>query len=264
MVEFAEETITIEHCDAVAIVRFNPALDGTIGNKGAASLADGIAKLLDHRDVNAIVITGSQPGVFIRHANLDQIVRAGAALLAGQANEDDFLRSPFQRLCGMLDAAEKPVIAAINGTCMGGGLEIALACTMRIASRQVEKIGLPEIRLGIPPGAGGPQRLARLVGSHRARLFVLEGRVIDAETALTLGVIDEITDDAVARAVSCAEGYARRSPSVVAEILRQTHANDTEDLADNAIGFARCLTESGTVSDLRAVSEGGADIDSLP
>jgi enoyl-CoA hydratase/carnithine racemase len=155
------------------------------------------------------------------------------------------------------------VIAAINGTCMGGGLEIALACTMRIASPLVDKIGLPEIRLGIPPGAGGPQRLARLMGAHRARLFVLEGRVTDAATALALGIIDEVADDALERAASYGAGFARRSPTVVAEILRQTRAKDADDVAENALGFARCLAEAGSGPALRAVSESGADIDSL-
>lgn len=235
---------------AVAIVTFHPARDGTISNKGAAALARIIEVELANAATRAIILTGAQAGVFIRHANLAQIARAAEAVASGNASEADFAGSPFATLGAMLDAANKPVIAAINGDCMGGGFEIALACTMRIAAASVRSIGLPEIRIGIPPGAGGPQRLARLVGAHRARLFTLEGRVANASGALALGLVDGVADDALAEAIMHAEAFADRSTTAVAEIMRQMCPSDAELIQNNIKGFARILGAAGTAERL--------------
>lgn len=256
------EAIAVDLADEAAVVRFTPAGDGTISNRGAALLCDALTRLLDDDAIRAIVITGAVDGIFIRHANLGQIVRAARALEQG-ADRNAFLNSPFSRLGKLLDAAEKPVIAAINGACIGGGLEIALACTMRISHRSVTAIGLPETRLAIPPGAGGPQRLARLIGTHRARLFVLEGRVIDAVAAHDLGILDALADDPLAEALRCAAMLNRAPPPVVAEIMRQTQSQDGRALDDNLLGFADCLLVKGAVDDIERIDQSRQAIEFL-
>ena len=256
------EAVAVDIAGDTAVVRFMPAGDGTISNRGAALLGDALARLLADRAVRAVVITGAADGIFIRHANLGQIVRAARALEQG-ADRNAFLDSPFSRLGKLLDAAEKPVIAAINGTCMGGGLEIALACTMRIAQRGVTAIGLPETRLGIPPGAGGPQRLARLIGAHRTRLFVLEGRVIDADEALNLGIVDALADDTVAEALRRAGPLNRASAPVVAEIMRQTRPDDSDALESNLLGFADCLQLEGAGDTIERIEQSRRAIEFL-
>ncbi len=248
------EAVAVDLADEAAVVRFMPAGDGTISNRGAALLGDALTRLLEDSAVRAIVITGAVDGIFIRHANLGQIVRAARALEQG-ADRNAFLDSPFSRLGKLLDAAEKPVIAAINGACMGGGLEIALACTMRIAQRGVTAIGLPETRLGIPPGAGGPQRLARLIGTHRARLFVLEGRVIDAVAAHDLGILDALAADPVAEALRHATRLNRAPAPVVAEIMRQMRPQDDSALDANLLGFADCLLSDGTADTIERIDQ---------
>lgn len=231
---------------AVSLISFRPLADGTISTVGAAALGSLVEAELENPDVRAIVLTGDSEDIFIRHGNLAEIGHAAAALSSGAVTEEDFLSSPFAMLCETLDRATKPMIAAINGDCMGGGFEIALACTMRIAAASAKAIGLPEIRIGIPPGVGGPQRLARLVGWHRARLFALDGTVLSAADALAAKLVDDIADDAVATALARAEKFAARSPRVVSEIMKQMQPADQEHVRESILGFASCLTADGT------------------
>lgn len=263
------EQAEVERRGAVAVLRFsNPPL-GCIANKGAAQLLDALAGLLADPEIRAVVLTGGQEGIFIRHADVDQIVRAGEALTDGRIAPAAFIESPFSQLGRMLDKAIKPVIAAIDGLCMGGGLEIALACTIRIASSAARSIGLPEVRIGIFPGGGGTQRLPRLIGRHRARLFILKGSVVDAAEALVLGIVDEIAPSALDRALEVAEELTRRSPGAVAAIMRLTRSEDSEDgLAAEGVAFAELLRDDPAAlprlrrfleqgERLEAVGEGG-------
>lgn len=147
--------------------------------------------------VRAIIVTGRGDKAFC----------AGADLKERQGMTDDDVRVQvdlYRSELGPLDRSPKPVIAALNGVAFGGGLELALVCDMRVAAAHVE-IGLPETTLGIIPGAGGTQRLPRIVGEARAKEMILTGRPIRAEQALAWGLVNRITpagtnvvDDALA------------------------------------------------------------------
>lgn len=258
------EAVAVSREGRVAIVTFQPAEDGTISNKGAALLVRAVGQEISDEGIGAIVLTGKTPGVFIRHANVAQIGRAAKALAEGQIDEDAFVASPFARLCHLLDEAPKPVIAAINGPCMGGGFEIALACTMRIAAPAATHIGLPEIRIGIPPGAGGPQRLARLIGERRALLFALAGRTVDAAEAARLGIVDAVGADALKTAMREGAAMASRPAIVVEELMRQLRARDGDAIDANLRGFARCLLAPGTRDALDAFVSAGTKIEDTP
>ena len=106
----------------------------------------------------------------------------------------------FLGLVDLIAAMDKPVIAAINGLCMGGGFELSLACDLRIAGREVEAIGLPETRIGIFPGGGGTQRLPRVIGEAKALDVILRGLTFTGEGALELGLVHEVSDVPLARA----------------------------------------------------------------
>lgn len=150
------------------------------------SVLDGIDAALDtleaDSDVGAVIFTGAGTKAFVAGADITQ--------LAGYTLQDG-LRARMQRLYDRVQDFEKPTIAAVNGYALGGGNELAMSCDIRIASTAA-RFGLPEAKLGILPGAGGTQRLSRLVGLGRAQELILTGRIIDAEEALRIGLVTSV------------------------------------------------------------------------
>jgi enoyl-CoA hydratase len=133
---------------------------------------------------------------------------AGAVVRGYKAMFDDMMALP------------KVVIAAMNGDALGGGFELTLACDLRIGQRGDFRYGNPEVRAGVMPGAGGTQRISRLVGLARALDWVLRGRIVPPEVALQLGLVHEVVDDAPARALELAEEIAMLPPMSVANAKR--------------------------------------------
>ncbi|GID29301.1 enoyl-CoA hydratase/isomerase family protein [Paractinoplanes brasiliensis] len=120
----------------------------------------------------------------------------------------------------LLELAPKPVIAALNGHTLGGGAELSLACDLRLAAESAT-VGFPEMQLGLFPGAGGSQRLPRLLGLHRARLLMIEGRRLSAAEALSLGLIDEVLPDAgFAEAVAARAAAWAAKPTATIGLLK--------------------------------------------
>jgi len=121
--------------------------------------------------------------------------------------------SDLRAALGMLENLPLPTIAAIDGPALGGGLELALACDLRVAAHSVTKIGLPEVRLGIIPGAGGTQRATRLLGVAKAKELIFSARLLGAESAKEFGLIDHVAKgDAVDRALELAEEMSAGAP----------------------------------------------------
>lgn len=249
----------------MAIVRFSNPPESFIANRGAAALVDALADLLGRDDVGAIILTGSDDKSFIRHADVRQIATSLRRVEQGEVQPEAFGKSAFSALGALLDEARKPVIAAITGPCMGGGFEIALACTMRIASAGVSAIGLPEIRLDLFPGGGGTQRLSRLVGRHRARLMMLTGEVLSAGEALAAGVVDEICADALCRARELADQFSGRAPAAIDAIMRLTATDEDRcRLAEEGRSFgALGLERDGLPERLLRFAESGAGLETL-
>jgi enoyl-CoA hydratase len=159
-----------------------------------------------------------------------------------------------------IDRCPKPVIAAVNGFCLGGGMELALACDLRIASTNA-KFGQPEVNLGIIPGGGGTQRLPRIVGLGRALRLILTGDMITADEALTLGLIEEIAPPEVLldRAVAIGEHIATKSPVAVAAAKEATRAAMSlpldEGLRLETALFQLCFSSEDKAEGVRAFLE---------
>jgi enoyl-CoA hydratase/carnithine racemase len=126
----------------------------------------------------------------------------------------------YKAIFDQMVALPKVIIAAMNGDTMGGGFELTLACDLRIGQKGDFRYGNPEVRVGVIPGAGGTQRVTRLVGLARALDWVLRGRIVRPEVALELGLVHEVVDDAPARALELAEEIASLPPMSVANAKR--------------------------------------------
>jgi enoyl-CoA hydratase/carnithine racemase len=165
-------------------------------------------------DVRVVVVTGDGERAFSAGSHVGEF--EGQRGAAGRARHE--LESGVATRLARLPM---PTIAAIEGNALGGGLELALCCDLRIASERA-RLGLPEVRLADTPGAGGTQRLPRVVGAARARELILTGRVIDAAEAERIGLVNEVfpTGEAVARATAVAEDIAARGPLAVREAKR--------------------------------------------
>ncbi len=165
------------------------------------------------RDLAAVVLASGKPDDFIAGADV------GLLRAIPSAEEAATLSRKAQGVARRLETLRAPVVAAIHGACLGGGLEIALACRGRVASDSDRtRLGLPEVRLGVIPGAGGTQRLPRLVGLAAALDLILTGKTVPARKALSLGLVDEVVaapilvEAALAHARRLAAGQPRRPP----------------------------------------------------
>jgi len=138
----------------------------------------------EESEVKAVILSGSGEKAFVAGADISEL-----ALLDFETGKKYVLEG--QELSKLIENFNKPVIAAINGYALGGGTELALACHIRIASENA-KMGQPEVKLGLIPGFGGTQRLARLVGKGKAMELILSGKVIDAQEAVRIGLVNQV------------------------------------------------------------------------
>jgi enoyl-CoA hydratase/carnithine racemase len=169
--------------------------------------------------VRVVVLTGGPSDQYLTHYSVEELTalagdRDGMRALGTDVNDG------YHALVQDLSDLEKPVIAAMSGDTMGGGLELSLGCDIRIAKRGDFSIGFPEVSLAIIPGGGGTQRLPRIIGAGPALDFILRGRIVSPEQALALGLVSEVADDPRARALEVAAGLARQSPAALAAVKR--------------------------------------------
>ena len=171
-------------------------------------LRDRLRELADDAGARVVVLTGAGEKAFVAGADIKYM----SGLEPEQAKSWGALGHEAGRL---LETMPKPTIAAVNGFALGGGCELALACDIRYASARA-KLGQPEINLGIVPGWGGTQRLARVCGIGVAKELVFTGRTVDAEEALRVGLVNAIADPVLDRALETARELAAKSPVALA------------------------------------------------
>jgi len=175
-------------------------------------------------EVGAVLLTGGTPGTFVRHYSVAELEALARKLKPRGLVADPERPLPerdIDRLFGRLEAMAKPAVAAINGTAMGGGFELCLACDIRIAEAGTYWLGLPEINIGLLPGAGGTQKLARIVGPARALELLLRGRTLQPVEALALGLVHEVAAAPVrARGLALAAELAAKPQPALGHIKR--------------------------------------------
>lgn len=213
--QVAAEALTVEvRDDGVAVVRMD--VPGEPVNTLKADFEETFARTFEALDrdprVKAVVFASGKPDSFVAGADIGMLEGAKTAAAAAA------LSRKGQAAMDKLEGFRAPIVAAIHGACLGGGLELALACRERVASDDRRtKLGLPEVQLGLLPGAGGTQRLPRLVGVASSLDLMLTGRQLDGRRALKLGLVDEIVpaaivvDVAIARAKKLISGEGRKA-----------------------------------------------------
>jgi enoyl-CoA hydratase len=174
--------------------------------------------LQQNEGVRVILLTGAGEKAFVAGADIREL-----SGLTAQQGEQTALRG--QRVFSLIENLGKPVIACINGFALGGGCELALACTFRIASTTA-KLGQPEVKIGLLPGYGGSQRLPRLIGKGAALKMILTGDPIPAAEALRLGLVEEVVEPGqlMARAEEIAQSIANVAPLAVRDSLRAVNS----------------------------------------
>ena len=177
----------------------------------------------DDAGVRVLIVTGANPGVFMRHYSVAEILAMSENLRKMGVTPGDtvpYQKGPIDRCIDLVETLEKPVIAAINGECMGGAMEFSLGCDVRIAQRGEFRLGQPETVLGILPGAGGTQRLARTIGYSQAMNHALTGLPILPEEAHRIGLVHMLADDAIVAARARAQHFCAIPPMALAHTKR--------------------------------------------
>ncbi|MFZ1946476.1 MAG: enoyl-CoA hydratase-related protein [bacterium] len=206
----AYENILVEKKDKIAIVTINrPKVLNALNTKTFHELADAFRDLRDDKGVAAVILTGSGEKAFVAGADISEF----ASFTPDDAR--DYGRLGWKTMW-LIENIGKPVIGAINGFALGGGLELAMSCTFRYASDNA-KMGQPEVNLGLTPGFGGTQRLPRLVGRGWGLELLLSGTPIDAATALRIGLVNKVVPQAelLAECEKTARTIAAKAPIAV-------------------------------------------------
>jgi enoyl-CoA hydratase len=248
--------VTVERKGGAAVVTYANPPFGTMTHAGATEMLAEMRGLAADPSVRSIVITGGVPGIFIRHYDVGELSTASDA--SADTPVPEAAGPPetgFLALVDLIAAAPKPVVAAINGLCMGGGFELSLACDIRIASMAATSIGLPETRVGIFPGGGGTQRLPRVVGEARALEIILRGLTFEADEALKIGLVHEVDRDPLLRALQMAAEWDARGAEGIAYAKRLTRAAldrpIAEGLTDERRSFAAVMRTASAREGLR-------------
>jgi len=196
------EFVRLEVQDGVGTIRLDRPKMNAINAQLCAELREACTEVRDRADIRAAVLFGGER-VFAAGADIKEMAGGG---YAGMLSWGTVLQDTFKDLARL----PLPVIAAVNGYALGGGFELALTADFRVLGERA-KVGVPEIQLGVIPGAGGTQRLTRMVGPAKAKGMVFTGRHVNAEEALALGIADRVVpDDAVySTAVEMASAYAQ-------------------------------------------------------
>ncbi len=233
------ENVLYEKKGAIAYVTLNrPKVLNALNQRTWQDLRAAFEDARDDADVRGVILTGAGDKAFIAGADISEL----AQVTAVQAERSS---TYGQEVLNLVENLGKPVVAAINGFALGGGCETAMACTIRLATESA-RFGQPEVKLGVPPGGGGTQRLPRLVGKGRALQLILSGEMISAQEAYRIGLVNEVVPaaDLIPRAEAILKQIFANAPLAVRYSLEAVNkgleTSQTEGLALEASFFGLC------------------------
>src|SRR6059036_2378292 len=233
------ENVLYEKKGAIAYVTLNrPKVLNALNRRTWEDLRTAFEDARDDDEVRGVILAGAGDKAFIAGADINEL----AHLTAVEGEESS---SFGQAVLDLIENLGKPVIAAVNGFALGGGCETAMACTIRIAAENA-KFGQPEVKLGVIPGGGGTQRLPRLVGKGRALQLILSGKIITAQEAYRIGLVNEVVPAAelITRAEAILKQIFANAPLAVKYALEAVNkgleTSQTEGLSLEASLFGLC------------------------
>jgi enoyl-CoA hydratase len=231
------QNIILEHKSSIAIIQINrPAQLNALNKETINELNQCLTELNNSNAIRVIILTGSGEKSFVAGADIKEF--ASFSIEEGK----NLAAQGQKRLFSLIETMNKPVIAAINGFALGGGLELAMSAHIRIASTNA-KMGLPEVSLGVIPGYGGTQRLAQLVGRGKANEMVFSAGMIPAQDALTWGLVNHVVEpnELMQKAEEIALKIINNSGTAIQAAIRSINANYT----DGVNGYSVEIEEFG-------------------
>ena len=212
------DNLLLERDGAVAVLSINrPKVLNALNTQTISELREAVLELQGDAAVRAVILTGAGERSFVAGADITEFANAPGVQLKEYAERG-------QHVLDLIEHMGKPVIAAINGYALGGGCELAMACTLRVAA-DTARLGQPEIDLGAIPGFAGTQRLTRLVGKGAALELLLTGRQITADEAMRIGLVNRVVPaaDLMSESKAMAQALATKAPVAVRYILESVH-----------------------------------------
>lgn len=234
------QNILVEIKSQIGIITINrPEQLNALNKQTIEELNDALKSFNEDVHVGVVIITGSGEKSFVAGADIKEFAHFSIS-------EGGMLAQNGQELLfDFIERMNKPVIAAVNGFALGGGLELAMACHIRIASKNA-KMGLPEVSLGVIPGYGGTQRLPQLVGRGKANEMIFTASMIDSENALELGLVNHVVEitELLATCESIAQKILKNSPNAIKAAIKAVNAgfsNGTNGFHAEIEEFGKCF-----------------------
>ncbi|UOU99583.1 enoyl-CoA hydratase-related protein [Chryseobacterium daecheongense] len=227
------QNILLEKEDKISIITINrPESLNALNAKTIQEISSALDELNSDTGCRVIIITGSGEKSFVAGADIKEFSDFG------QEKAEELARNGQNTLFNKIENMSKPVIAAVNGFALGGGLELAMACHIRYASENA-KLGLPEVTLGLIPGYGGTQRLPKLIGKGLANEMIFSAKMIPAQRAKEIGLVNEVypITDLLTQTKELAKIIAHNSPMAISKAIHAVNLSDTDKGFDTEIQY---------------------------
>lgn len=240
------ENILLQSEEKISIITINrPESLNALNAKTIQEISTALDQLNSDSSCRAIIITGSGEKSFVAGADIKEFSDFG------QEKAEELARNGQNSLFNKIESLSKPVIAAVNGFALGGGLELAMACHIRYASENA-KLGLPEVTLGLIPGYGGTQRLPKLVGKGLANEIIFSAKMIPAQRAKEIGLVNEVfpIEELLTKTKELAKTIANNSPMAISKAILAVNLSDTDK------GFETEIKSFGELFDMEDKKEG--------